>query len=115
MITKDQFNKFLASAKLLRSKGYKLIINDQPVIKIGEEALYTTNYYKENGSYIRVRYSHEDSIKPYMTMKDLYSKVSFMVTMQDACRGDLASEQMYQIEFSMGDKYIEEVEIDEDN
>ena len=95
MITKKQWDKLLSDMSWLKNQGFDIYINGNKVIKVDHfESLIYTKYYQKDvdGSFIRQRYTYEESINQYMTLNDLYQRVSFQVTMKDIFRGTLANE-----------------------
>jgi len=95
MITKKQWDKLLSDMSWLKNQGFDIYINGNKVIKVDHfESLIYTKYYQKDvdGSFIRQRYTYEESINQYMTLNDLYQRVSFQVTMKDIFRGTLADE-----------------------
>lgn len=92
MITKKQWSVFLWKMHELKNDGFDLYINENRVIKVdvNKELIYTRYYTKDkDGSFIRQRFTYEESINPYLTLKDLYGKISLRVTMKDLYKGVL--------------------------
>lgn len=94
MITRKQWSIFIDTMNDLNNKGFDLYINGTKVIKVEplKDLIYTKLYTKVDGQYIRQRFTYDESINPYMTLKDLYGKVSLKVTMKDLYKGDLRKE-----------------------
>lgn len=92
MITRKQWNQFLADIRWVRNLGYRPVIGDQPIVKCDDDAVYTSHYVKTDEKYVRVKYTFEQSVEPYMTLNDLYAKVKFTVSLGDICRGQLSKE-----------------------
>jgi hypothetical protein len=87
MITKTQWSRFLSEIRLFRSRGYKLVLDrGQDIVKVDEDAIYTSNYVRRDGQMCRVKYTYEDSINPYLRLSDLYSRISFVCSLANIRR-----------------------------
>ncbi|MDR3503019.1 MAG: hypothetical protein P4L79_10610 [Legionella sp.] len=95
MITRKQWDKFIWDMHSLKNLGFQLFINDSQVIMVDipNKLAFTRHYEKDKaGNFVRVKYTFEQSVNPYLTLGDLYGKVSFRATMKDVLRGSLKDE-----------------------